>query len=196
MNKQDGTPSPEAARPTNAPRIATRREVFANRWVRLDEKQVVFPWSAKPESYYSLHLPDYVCVIAETSDGRFPLVRQYRPAVEGFTWEFPSGVRDEGETPEKTAFRELIEETGFRAASVEPLGTYRTDVGRLDNVMYGFHASGLVPVEDHASEREIEVRLVTRRELAEMIETGAFDFALHLAVWESFTRKSSKAGQA
>jgi ADP-ribose pyrophosphatase len=92
-----------------APRIDKRREAFVNLWIRIDEKQVIFPWSAKPEKFYSLHVPDYICVIAQTSDGRIPLVRQYRPAVETFTWEFPSGTREEGETPEKTAFRELIE---------------------------------------------------------------------------------------
>jgi ADP-ribose pyrophosphatase len=178
-----------------ATRIDKRREAYANLWIRIDEKQVIFPWSAKPEKFYSLHVPDYICIIAETSDGRIPLVRQYRPAIEAFTWEFPSGTREEGETPEKTAFRELIEETGFRAASIVSLGTYRTDVGRLDNVQYGFHASGLIPLQNHAPEQGIELRLVTRLELEEMIETGVFDFALHLAVWERFTRKFPKSAR-
>lgn len=147
------------------------------------------PGANEPENFYSLHLPDYVCVIAETSDGRIPLVRQYRPAVESFTWEFPSGTREEGETPEQTAHRELIEETGFRATSLELLGTYLTDVGRLDNRQYGFRTVGLVPVPSHVFEPGIDLRLVTRLELEAMIETGEFNFALHLAVWGSFARK-------
>jgi hypothetical protein len=68
-------------------------------------------------------------------------------------------------------------------------------VGRLDNVQYGFHAFGLIPLPDHAPEQGIELRLVTRLELEEMIETGVFDFALHLAVWERFTRKFPKSAR-
>jgi hypothetical protein len=76
-----------------------------------------------------------------------------------------------------------------------PLGTYRTDVGRIDNVQYGFYASGLIPLQDHVPEQGIELRLVTRLELEEMIETGVFDFALHLAVWERFIRKFPKSAR-
>jgi ADP-ribose pyrophosphatase len=170
-------------------RINGRRNVFVNRWVQLEEKQMLRPGSHEPESFYSLHLPDYVCIIAETSGGRIPLVRQYRPAVESLTWEFPSGTREAGETPEQTAHRELIEETGFHPASLELLGTYLTDVGRLDNRQYGFHALGLVPVPSHVPEPDIDLRLVTRIELEGMIEKGEFNFALHLAVWANFARK-------
>jgi ADP-ribose pyrophosphatase len=174
-------------------RIDKRREVFANIWIRIDEKQVIFPWSAKPEKFYSLHVPDYICVIAETPDGRIPSSANIGPPSKRLRGNFLQGTREERETPEKTAFRELIEEAGSRAASIVPLGTYRTDVGRLDNVQYGFHASGLIPVQNHAPEQGIELRLVTRLELEEMIETGVFDFALHLAVWERFTRKFPKS---
>ena len=171
------------------PRIQSSREVFSNRWVHLQEKQVVFPGAPAPESYYSLKSPDYVCVIGQTADGRFPIVRQYRPAVEAMTWEFPSGLKEEGETPEANALREFEEETGYRAATLEPLCILLTDVGRLENRMHGFYARGVVPVENHVMEQGLELRLVTRAELEAMIDDGSFNFALHLAVWERFLRK-------
>jgi 8-oxo-dGTP pyrophosphatase MutT (NUDIX family) len=40
-------------------------------------------------------------------------IKSYRPPVSGFVLEFPSGLIDAGETAEKAATRELIEETGF-----------------------------------------------------------------------------------
>jgi len=36
-------------------------------------------------------------IVALTPDGRLPIVRQYRPALEQFTWELPAGMVDQGE---------------------------------------------------------------------------------------------------
>jgi len=41
------------------------------------------------------------------------LVRQYRPAIDGYTIEFPAGLVETGETSEEAATRELKEETGW-----------------------------------------------------------------------------------
>ncbi|ESO84366.1 hypothetical protein LOTGIDRAFT_204741 [Lottia gigantea] len=41
------------------------------------------------------------------------LVKQYRPPMKNYTIEFPAGLIDKGETPDKCAVRELKEETGF-----------------------------------------------------------------------------------
>ncbi|ORX91454.1 hypothetical protein K493DRAFT_317246 [Basidiobolus meristosporus CBS 931.73] len=41
------------------------------------------------------------------------LVVQYRPAVDAYTIEFPSGLIDEGEDVKSAALRELKEETGY-----------------------------------------------------------------------------------
>ena len=55
-------------------------------------------------------------------------MRQYRGAVDGMVLEVPAGTCDvEGEALEATAHRELIEEAGLQAASMEFLmGTYNT----------------------------------------------------------------------
>jgi len=54
-------------------------------------------------------------VLAITRDKTFVLVRQFRPAIEMFTLELPGGHVEEGETPEQSARKELLEETGFGA---------------------------------------------------------------------------------
>lgn len=41
------------------------------------------------------------------------VILQYRPPVQATCVEFPAGLIDEGETPEKAAVRELKEETGY-----------------------------------------------------------------------------------
>jgi ADP-ribose pyrophosphatase len=95
-------------------RIEARDVIFDSPWVRLVSKAVVLMPGAPPERYFVLDLPDYVSICPRRRDGRFLLVRQYRPAVEQFLWEFPAGIVDPGETPEISVTRELIEETGHR----------------------------------------------------------------------------------
>jgi ADP-ribose pyrophosphatase len=170
------------------PRVLRSRSVFENRWVRLLEKQVELQPGAAPESFYSLDAPDYICAIGITEDGRFPLVRQYRPAIEAVTWEFPSGTLEFGEDAATCARRELLEETGYVPAGETLLATLTTDVGRLGNRILGFHCWGCASVSAWQPEEGIEVRLVTRAELDLLVGGGEFNFALHLAVWAAYIR--------
>lgn len=168
--------------------IATRRTLIANRWISVTEKEVS-EGGKTPEKYYSLAIPDYVCVIARTTDGRFPLVRQYRPAVETQVWEFPSGTLEPGESPEECAARELVEETGCQAPSLISLGTLLTDVGRLENRLFAYFAGEAMEVADFQPEENLAVHYFDREGLENLIASGEFNFALHLAVWEAFVRK-------
>jgi ADP-ribose pyrophosphatase len=57
------------------------------------------------------------------------LVRQFRAVCGVSLWEVPSGMVEAGEVPARTAARELAEETGVRAESVRPIGTFLSSVG-------------------------------------------------------------------
>ena len=86
-----------------------------------------------------------VGVLALTASADVLLVRQFREPVRREMVEIPAGLRDvEGEAPEQCARRELLEETGYAAERIEPLGRgffsssgltdeqyllYRADVG-------------------------------------------------------------------
>ena len=49
------------------------------------------------------------------------LVGQYRYTLDEYSWEMPEGGCPKGESPEGAAHRELLEETGLRAATLTPL---------------------------------------------------------------------------
>lgn len=132
--------------------------------------------------FYSLRLPDYTSVVAVTEEGRIVIVRQYRPAVEKYTLELPSGLVDPGETPGEAAARELLEETGYEAASVEVLGPMDPDTGRLGNRIFACFASGVRLVQGRVPEEGIQVRTWSPAELRAGMASGRFDHALHLAV--------------
>ena len=153
-------------------------EVFSTPWFSLVAKSV----EGESDPHYAISAEDYVTVVALSRDDRFILVRQFRPAVEGYTLEFPAGHLDAGESPKDSANRELIEETGYRAGDLQLLGCLHPDTGRLANRMWVFLARDLEPPgEEFFPEDGIEVFTYSRGELAEMIATGKFVHALHLA---------------
>ncbi len=87
-----------------------------------------------------------VAVIAY--DGRdVALVRQWRAPLGRAILEIPAGTCDvDGEDPEATAHRELEEEAGLRAGSLEPLGTYWNSPGWSDQATVIFLATQLTEV--------------------------------------------------
>jgi ADP-ribose pyrophosphatase len=125
---------------------------------------------------------DYVTVLATTAEHRVLLVRQYRPVIEDYTLELPSGLVDPGETPEYCARRELIEETGHEAAEVEALGELVPDVGRLGNRMHCFVARNVRPITPApALEEGLELVTCTPEDLVQHMLTGRCCHALNFA---------------
>jgi ADP-ribose pyrophosphatase len=88
-----------------------------------------------------------VVLVPVTDAGELVLVEQYRIPVNSRVMELPAGlVGDNGNSQEafKTAAqRELIEETGYRAASLEELLTSPSTPGMADEMITIYFASGL-----------------------------------------------------
>src|SRR3989442_1121596 len=109
------------------PKITDRRVAFSTPWFDVVAKHV----DGDTSPHYTVTPLDYVTVIASDVEGRVLLVKQFRPVVEDYTLELPSGLVDIGETPEAAARRELVEETGHEADDIELVGSLVPDVGRL-----------------------------------------------------------------
>ncbi len=101
------------------------------------------------------------------------MIRNQRPAVGATLWELPAGTIDPGEDPMPCAGRELIEETGYQAATLEPFGRFYTTPGMTNEVMHVFVARGLTHVGQDLDDGEhIEVEEVAADEALAMIEDG------------------------
>jgi 8-oxo-dGTP pyrophosphatase MutT (NUDIX family) len=162
------------------PKITARRSTKLSPWVDLIEREVEFTQGAPAELYHAVGQGDYIAIVARTPDGRIPIVRQYRPALEQFTWELPAGMVDDGEDAAACCRRELLEETGLEAAHVHPLGTYSPCTARLSNRVHSFFVETGPAGTARAGEPGMEVRLVQPSELGRLIRSGEFVLQLHL----------------
>ena len=92
-----------------------------------------------------VHHPGAV-VVVPVVDGDVILVRQYRAAIDAILLELPAGKRDVTDEPvEVTASRELEEEVGMRAGSLEKLAEFYNSPGFCDEHSYLFLATDLTP---------------------------------------------------
>lgn len=87
--------------------------------------------------------PGAVVVLPVLDDGRIVLIHQHRHAVETDLIELPAGTIEPDEPPIETARRELVEETGYKAETMEPFIEFFTSPGVLTERMYSFIARGL-----------------------------------------------------
>ena len=158
--------------------IVAEKIVLSTKWFQLVAKH---PQSFA-EPHYSIRARDYVGVVAVDAQGRFLLVRQLRPAVGGRTLEIPSGHVDEGETPEESARKELLEETGYVADKMELMANLSPDTGRFCNRMWCFFAGDARPSPNpaHLVEAGIDFVLFDGT-LRALVAEKDFDSALNHA---------------
>lgn len=165
------------------PKILDRKRTRISPWVDLIEKTVQFGPDRAPESYHFVAQDAYVGMLVRTVDGLIPIVRQYRPCVEEFTWEFPAGTIDVGETPEQAGRRELLEEIGLEAEEMMYLGNFHPDTGRLQVNSHAFYGIVACATNPPAPEEGLSVKYVNHEQLKQMIVTGEFRHQLHLAIY-------------
>ena len=114
--------------------------------------------------------PEAAAVLPFASDKEIMMVRQFRYALGRETLEIPAGKVDPGESVRACAFRELEEETGFRAEELTHLYTYAPAIGYSNELIHIYSANQLVQVSDTIDEREIgSVDIIPVKDLQSMV---------------------------
>jgi ADP-ribose pyrophosphatase len=162
------------------PRIRARSTTTVSPWMRIIAREVEFSRDAPLQTYHAVAQADYVSIVPLTSGGKIPIVWQYRPALEGFSWELPAGMVDPGESPIDCCRRELLEETGLTARSIHPLGDTSPCTGRLDNRIHSFFVETGERIADFEQEPGMTVKLVSPAEVGRLITSGNFASQLHI----------------
>jgi len=162
------------------PKVTGRRVTEVSPLVDLIERRVSLTANGATETYHSLGQPDYLAVVAQTPSGHIPIVRQFRPALERFTWELPAGYVDADEAPADGARRQLLKTTGYPALTLHALGTTAPCTGRFSNWLHSFYVTTSERATEYQPDHGLEVRLVELPELTELIASGEFVSQLHI----------------
>ena len=149
-----------------------RKQIYRGRVVTLNLETVTLPNGATIELEVVRH-QGAAAAVPLTDDGNVLLIRQYRHAAGGYIYEIPAGKLNPGEDPKDCAARELEEETGLRAASLEHLVSFFTTPGFTDEVIHIYQASGFTPGRQKLDEDEVlEVAAFPLEEAFAKIQEG------------------------
>lgn len=138
-----------------------------------------------------IHHDGAAAVLPVAADGKILMVRQYRNALDRFTLEIPAGKLDApGEPKIECAYRELEEETGFRADKLEYLMSLNTTVAFCNEAIDIFVAHNLVPSVQNLDEDEvIDVEAWELKDLEELIYSGKLTDGKTIAAIMTYARK-------
>jgi ADP-ribose pyrophosphatase len=166
-----------------------------SRWLKLNEKIVhptrIFdlrsalfrhPVRGTEKDFFVVHSPDWVNVLALTTDHHLVLVNQFRFGVDTFSLEIPGGVIDLGEEPLDAGLRELREETGYVGTGARIIGSVHPNPAIMSNRCH------FVLVEevkrsaeiDWDPDEEIEVLTAPVDQVYEWAQTGKITHSLVL----------------
>jgi ADP-ribose pyrophosphatase len=151
--------------------------IYMGRIVKLYKDTVRFPDGSTGELDVVRHAGAAAIVPFLTDptgdDPQILLIRQYRYAAGGFIYEIPAGMLDKGEDPLACAHRELKEETGCTAGSMEHLFTLLTTPGFTDERIDIYMATGLERGDTaHESDEFMTLETVTLSSALGMVQRG------------------------
>jgi ADP-ribose pyrophosphatase len=118
--------------------------------------------------------PGAATILPITNDNKIVLVNQFRPGVNQYVMEIPAGRFDKTDEPEAvTAERELLEETGYKAKSLDFFGSYFMTPGHSEEEMFFYIARGCEKVQEFApdggEEEWMTTHLFTYEEAKQML---------------------------
>ena len=116
--------------------------------------------------------PGAVAILPVFDDRQILLVRQYRHPVDTPLWEIPAGKLEQGEDALACAKRELLEETGYEAASWEKLLSFYTSPGFCNEQITLYLASELSKATEPIPGEIAAQGLFYPRQLKKMVKTG------------------------
>lgn len=150
----------------------TQESVYRGKMLKIRVDTVALPDGEIANREIVEH-PGAVAVVPLTDDGQVVLVRQFRYAINRITLEIPAGKLEWGEDPDATCRRELAEETGLEATSLDKLTEIVVAPGYSSERLTLYKATGLKPVVAKPDADEfIETVTMPVAEVQQMILRG------------------------
>jgi ADP-ribose pyrophosphatase len=165
----------EVKKPLAPWELLESREVFAAPpWIKLSRQRIRLPDGREIDNFHYIHLTDYALIVAQTSDGRFIMERQYKHGVGKVSLTPPAGGIAPGEDPLRAAQRELLEETGYEAGSWKCLGRFacNANYGCGNAHVFTCRDARKIAEPDSGDLEEMEIVLLTEEELRRALRNG------------------------
>ena len=154
----------------------------------------VSPRSGTEHDFHIIESDDWINVIPLIGDHHVVMIRQYRHGARKVTLEIPGGLTDPGDTPEKAAARELLEETGYEGEEFVKIGVVNPNPALFNNRCYTFVARNVQKVRDPMPDQaeDIEVLLVPLSDIPELIQNGEIDHAMVITAFYWYFSQSQQ----
>jgi ADP-ribose pyrophosphatase len=161
---------------TEAPEVISTEEIYHGRVFDISVATI-----REGEQTYKreiVHHPGSAVIIPVFDDGTVALVRQYRHPAVRYLLEAPAGTLSPPERPEEGAARELEEELGVVAGSLEKLTEFFVSPGFLEEKMWVYLATELTETQQNLDEDEsLEIVRLSFTRAMEMISDGEIEDA-------------------
>jgi len=140
---------------------------------RFSVEQVTYESDGKQLTKAIIRHPGAAAILPLLPNDQICLIRNHRPSADEVLFEIPAGTLEPPEPADIAAARELAEETGYRAGSLQKIHQFYVSPGILDEQMYLYLASDLQPGDTALEPGErIENFIVDREEALAMIDQG------------------------
>ena len=169
--------------------ILRRQQVADYKIFSLHKKQVRSPRTGEIREMLALQFPDWVLTLALTRQQEVVMVRQYRHGTEQVCLELPGGLVDPDDTsPELSAQRELLEETGFTVSNIRLIGECSPQPAILSNRCFFYLAEDAVKTRQQNLDagEDIEILTVPLKEIQTKIESNEIDHGMVLLAFFFF----------
>ena len=166
-----------------------RTTVFATRWITIFQDTIQTLNGRVIDDYYVAQKPDVAMIAAFNQRDELALIREYKHGCDEFVWQLPAGGIEPGSNPEDVARRELLEETGMCAKTINFLGSWYVSPPFLTNKILGFVSTDAVKTNSQKLEEteEIELNFVNFETALNMVlqndikDSASCTIILHLA---------------
>jgi ADP-ribose pyrophosphatase len=132
--------------------------IFENPWIELYQDKVEIR-TGKIMHYTWYKSSDVVVIVPFLNKDTIVMIRQYRYPLRKVLLEFPAGHIENGEDAEKTAKRELLEETGYLSNEIQYIYTYHPSVSKSRQLVHIFRAKELIEGKSNHDGTEDIIRL-------------------------------------
>lgn len=168
--------------PKNPWKLLNSKIKYDNRWIRVEEHDVINPTGGKG-NYGKVHFRNIaVGVVPIDDDGNTWLVGQYRYPLDQYSWEIPEGGCPIGEQELEAAKRELKEETGLKAENWEELLRIHTSNSVSDERGVVFLAKNLTQGETDFEETEdLKIKKLPLSKAIQMVMDGEITDSISMA---------------